>query len=185
MAMTFDEYYNGPFRGDLLRVIAALPSLHDHGAGEVVVQPRSVSRLNPVVRGWTSSQQMLFAASLFLTVLADQVCYTHFRSSYDRFREVTAYPKWKGDCPGGCRTNIDPAAIFAAMGRREGRSGSLADAPFAAVPNDLFETMRREVVSFVQNHLPEVDANAFWKACDREIHLDFRLLYHSSRTPSA
>jgi hypothetical protein len=182
--MTLDEYYNGPFRDDLTRVIAALPSRHDHRPHEIAVQPRTLSRLNPIVQSWDVSGRMLFASSLFLTVLADQVCYTHFRSSYSRFRELTAYPKWRGDCPGGCRTNIEPVAIFVAIGSREGPLGSLTDVPFVAIPNDLFATMQREVLEFVRPHLREVDPQEFWQKCDDEVRFDFRMLYDSSRPPA-
>src|SRR5687768_12368270 len=109
--MNLAEYYNGPFRADLGRGIEGRPPVHDHRPGEVTIQPRSISRENMVIRRWPEERRMLFASSLFLTVLSDQVCYTHYPNSYARFRELTRYPKWLGDCPGGCYNHIHPAVV--------------------------------------------------------------------------
>ena len=179
--MTFADYYNGRFRNDLATVIAAVPPAHEHASGEVTLQPRFLSRSNPVIHRWSEEQRMLFASALLLTVLADQVCYTHFHDVYGRFRELTAYPKWRGDCPGGCAYHIEPAVILRAIGAAEGRLATIDDLPLHAFPDDLFQTMRSEVADFFERHLPNVDGDDFWQRCDAEIPTHFKLLYLASR----
>src|SRR5690606_27668683 len=126
----------------------ALPALHEHAPGQIALQPRTISLRNPVVRRWSVERRTLFAAGLFLTVLADQVCYTHFQASYSRFRELTMYPKWRGDCPGTCYYHIHPGAVFRAIGAHEGSLGRIEDLPFSAFPDDVIATMRHEVQVF-------------------------------------
>ena len=178
---SFVDYYNGAFRGDLLAVLIARPSLHDHRAGETTIQPRTISRSNPIVRKWPDERRMVFATGLFLTVLADQVCFTHFQGAYRRFRDLTHYPKWRGDCPGGCASHAHPGLILERIGRREGERGSFADLPYSAAPGDLITGMEREARSFVEEHLAPVNADQFWARCDHEIPLDFRTRYLDSR----
>ena len=179
--MTLAEYYNAQFRDDLPRVLDAVPSLHDHGDDTVAIQPRTISRRNHVVRRWSVERRMLFASSLLLTVLADQVCYTHFRPLYARFRELTAYPKWRGDCPGACAYHIHPTVILRTIGAPEGQAASLDEISLAALPADLFQTMRTEVTDFCERFLPEIDKVEFWRRCDVEIPTRFKLLYLGSR----
>jgi hypothetical protein len=87
----------------------------------------------------------------------------------------------RGDCPGGCYNHINPAAVFVAIGQAPGRLGAMSNVPLAAVPDDFISTMRHEIVTFVEEHLVGTDPESFWGACDREISLDLRLLYMSSR----
>lgn len=177
--MTFRDYYNSSFRDDLRDVVRGLAPVHDHG--EFSLQPRSISVRNPTVRSWDEHRRMAFAVALFLTVLADQVCYTHFRSSYPQFRDLTQYPKWRGDCPGACHNHIHPGAVFRAIGSEEGRLGSISDLPFAEMPDEVLATMESEVTDFVRRYLPSVDAEDFWNRCDREVPLEFRFGYLRSR----
>lgn len=179
--MLFATYYHGLFREDLTLVAAAVPTTHEHDAGEVVFQPRTISRHNAVVRTWPEERRLLFAAGLFLTALVDQVCYTHFRDSYPRFRELTRYPKWRGDCPGGCFHNIHPIAVFRAIGARLGSLNDIRDLPFSALPDDLLSTGKEEVYEFMLRHLPEVAPDEFWRRCEAEIPAEFRMLYLFSR----
>lgn len=181
--MTFAEYYHNLFRRDLLRIVEALPPLHDHGSDEVTLQPRTLSRANPVVRGWSAPRRMLFASGLFLTLLADQVFYTYFRAAYPHFRSLTQYPKWRGDCPGGCWWHAHPETIWRAISAKEGRLlDSLDEVHYSLLPDDLLTTMRTEVEEFAKLHLREiVTPEAYWAQCEREISPAFRLQFIASR----
>lgn len=182
--MLFAEYYNELFRHDLSRVVQGSPCAHPHESNEATIQPRMLSEANPVVREWPQDRRLLFAAGLFLTILADQVCYTHFPGSYSRFSALTLYPKWRGDCPGGCSSHIHPGVIFRTIGRKLGQLRQATPLPLELLPDDVISTMEAEVVSFVRQYLPEVEAQAFWARCDAEIPLDFRLFYRASRRPT-
>jgi hypothetical protein len=172
--MNFADYYGLPFRRDITAVLGGLAPMHEHVAGEVVLQPRTLSSLNPAVRALSDERQALFACALFLTIVADQVCYTHFRSAYDRFRALTQYPKLKGDCPGGCSAHIHPSNALA-VGSEPGRPQWSAPDIAARLPADVLLVMRAEVSSFISEHLPELNPGEFWEQVDREIPVDLRL----------
>lgn len=178
--MLFGDYYQGPFRSDLFRVIAGLAPIHDHFDG-TTLQPRIISRENAVVRSWSPERQYLFAAGLFLTVLADQVCYTHFQPQYEGFRRLTLYPKWRGDCPGACNYQIHPRHVFLTIGRRPSEHPSWEQLRYSLFPDDLLSTMESEVMSFVRSYIPDVSPEAFWQLCGAEIPPLFRILYVGSR----
>ena len=178
--MLFAEYYGSPFRADIAAIVAGLPPMHEHDPGTIVLQPRTLSTKNPAVRLLSEERRGLFACALFLTIVADQVCYTHFRQSYSRFNELTRYPKLKGDCPGGCYTNIHPQNAFAIGGRSGARDRSILDFQ-GLLPPDVLDVMRLETHSFVAEHMPELSAENFWAHIDREIPLELRLAVTSSR----
>ncbi|MCE9619191.1 MAG: hypothetical protein K8R92_04710 [Planctomycetes bacterium] len=179
--MQFSEYYNHEFRADLAKAYAALPPMHEHSKGVAMIQPRMIGHDNPIVHAWPEERRLLFAASLFLTTLADQVCFTHFRDQYAAFSELTRYPKWCGDCPGACRYHIHPGAIFQIIATGNSRGKGIAKEHFALLPNDILSTMKQEVCDFVTKYLPGTDPVEFWNHCDAEIPLDFRLQYMTSR----
>jgi hypothetical protein len=167
--MTFFDYFTGPFRRDLARVIAALPPLHEFPKGEIVVQPRTISLSNPLIRAWTHEHRFLFASGLFSIVLLDQAMYTFHRPHYPRFRRLTMYPKWRGDCISACSYHIDPSQIFGAIGVRAGSPRSLCSLPTNALPNDFWPTVQREVEAFIASQLPDIDGAEFWQRCWREV----------------
>jgi hypothetical protein len=52
-----------------------------------------------------------FGVALFFTVLTDMVCYSHFRQCYENFKQLTRYPKFIVNCPGGCHYHFHPSDI--------------------------------------------------------------------------
>lgn len=178
--MLFAEYYGSHFRSDIASVVDGLPSMHVHESDVPVLQPRTLSTENPAVRAMPVRQQGLFACALFLTIVADQVCYTHFREFFPRFQELTRYSKLRGDCPGGCSTNIHPQNAFSIGARPGSRDRSILDL-HGLLPSDVLDVMRSEVESFLEEHMPEVSAADFWAHVDREIPLELRLAVASSR----
>jgi hypothetical protein len=168
--MTFADYYRSRFRGDLHSVIQAVPRDHDFGPGVIALQPRTVSAENPAIRNWRIDQRAHFASALFLTVLVDQVCYTYFQAHYNAFRAFTQYPKWRGDCPGACYCNIDPALVFEYVGRRMRGPDSPEDRALThAVASDTVSTMEHEIRMFCTEVMPALNSVAFWEACEPHI----------------
>ncbi|MDL1927938.1 hypothetical protein FCG40_02965 [Fimbriimonadia bacterium ATM] len=164
--MTFKEYYGEPFRSDLGAIVASCPSLHSDWQ-DVVVQPRTLSIENPAINGLTLERRNLFATALFFTVLVDQVCYTHFRAYYPQFRDLTRYPKFRGDCPGGCHSHLHPKSIFNAIGSPHGPAYNWSGR--ARFVDDAIEIMRAEVLDFFNTHLNAVDGEDFWRRCVEEM----------------
>ncbi len=168
--MLFAEYYRTSFHSDLVAVLDTAPPscrpLRDEH--EVFIQPIALTEKNPAIKAWPEGRRTNFAMALFLTVLADQVCFTHFREEYARFRRLTMYPKLKGDCPGACAGNAHPRCIFAVIGRS---SYSLQRGHPNPPPVELYaatSSMRQEVIAFVAEHLRGVDPEEFWKRCEAE-----------------
>ncbi len=178
--MLFAEYYGSPFRSDIAAIVAGLPPRHDHDPTAIVLQPRTLSTENPAVRALSEERKGLFACALFLTIAADQVCYFHFRSAYPRFSALTRYPKLKGDCPGGCSTNIHPQNAFAIGSRPGRRDRSILDFQ-GLLPPDVLDVMRAEILSFVSERMTALDAEEFWAHVDREIPLELRLAVRLTR----
>lgn len=164
--MDFREYYGDPFRRDLAAVLEGLPTHHSEGA-EIVLQPRNISTKNKVVRAWSEERRTLFATALFFSVLVDEVCFTHYPGQYAEFRSLTMYPKFIGDCPGGCRTHIPPANILFAMGSPYGAATGWTGS--SALPDGALEVMQHETVSFFEDHCRPIDGLEFWAHCEREL----------------
>jgi hypothetical protein len=179
--MLLRQYYGDPFRDDLGELLAGAPPACDHGIDEVTIQPRTLSTDNPAVFRWDTPRRGLFASALFLTILADQVCYTYFRRHYPPFRELTRYPKFRGACPGGCTHHINPAGVFSAIGKPPGAWPRDDKLDYSVLPRDLFDVMHDEVMTFFPSHLAGIDPGEFWDRCDESIPVGFRLLFMASR----
>lgn len=168
--MTFASYYGSQFRGDLQRVLANAHQIHQHD--EVSIQPRSVSKENRVIRMWGEQRNSLFASALFLTVLVDQVCFTHFQEIYPQFRALTMYPKFRGDCPGGCYRHLHPLSVLRAMGNEPGCALDyyVDPLPYDHLAEDFATVLDTEVSAFCEKLLPSLDAEQVLKRCRAELH---------------
>jgi hypothetical protein len=169
--VTFAAYYETCFRDDLARVLRSAPAPNhlSEDAAEVVIQPRVLSCQNETVRLWPTERRALFGVALFFTVLVDQACYTHFGGLYESFRRLTAYPKFKGDCPGGCYHHLHPSLILSSLGRPPGLTDSAPPPEYAQVFWEAVPVMHREVEEFSRDRLPALDAAAFWDRCLAEL----------------
>jgi hypothetical protein len=171
--MSFERYYLQEFRKDLSAVFALRPQgVHDrdqHDDWQYSLQPRSVSRENQAITEWSGERKALFAVSLFYTVLVDQVCHTYFRSHYPRFRELTMYPKWRGDCPGGCHGHHHPVEILSVIGASPGRHGASPSQQVVSLIHQAKPFVRQQLASFCEQQMPELPAAHFWEFCSSEL----------------
>jgi hypothetical protein len=176
----FIDYYRGPFRRDLARVVAAMESPHSREAAGVVIQPLQLSTENPVIRDWSAAEQMLFGSGLYLTILADEVCYTHFRPDYEGFRRLTQYPKFRGDCPGGCYSHQEPYVVFEMIGKPKWAGPEMRGFDLNLFPESFSKGMEAEIRQFCREYMP-LRENDFWMRC----HAEIRFLYVHARTRAA
>jgi len=165
-ALEFRNYYGEPFRIDL-NAVTNFPSCPCSEADEAVIQPRTISTQNPVIRSWKPEQLQLFATALFFTVLVDQVCYTHYRDFYPQFQKLTRYPKFHGDCPGGCWWNLHPNRIFRAAGSSPGSPSNWSGR--VKIPENTIDVMRNEVLEFFNDYMQAIDGKEFWRRCVGEM----------------
>lgn len=176
--MNFAEYYHGQFRSDLNRFLMSIPTESRHHAYDKTLFTIQIERLmgdKPHILEVPEESRADFAVGLFWTILVDEVCYTHFRSSYDRFQRLTRYPKLIGSCPSGCRYHLHPQQIFNVM-----RSGSRtvklnqASGNVDGVLRESVEVMKAEMLEFCQQHLPVVRGMDLWNHCAVELPIQAR-----------
>ncbi len=98
-----------------------------------------------------------FLICLYFTILIDQAMYTHYRSDYDRFAQLTQYPKF---CHGLGQFQKNPRELLLVpvqkgMVNKEKLENELSDG---------MELFIDEVIDFFQNYMPYIDpANFFEK----------------------
>ena len=176
--MSFAEYYRGQFRSDLHGFLMSIPQdsrNHDYDKTVFTIQFDRLTINRPHLLEVREASRGHFAVALFWTILADEVCYTHFRSAYDRFRRLTLYPKFIGDCPGGCGYHLHPSQIFTAINRgRSSASAQRATEEIDRILRESVEVMKAEVVDFCDQHLQEVPSLDFWRRCVAELPLSVK-----------
>lgn len=147
----FITYYNSKFRDDLKKFLSSIPDESRFHEDNLNKQTDSIQyeRLTPefdhlvfLVR----EDKEYFGVALFLTVLIDMVCYTHFKSFYSKFRDLTRYPKFIGNCPSGCNYHYHPKEIFFAINKN--RSTTEQHLVFYDKLIEAKETMKEEIINF-------------------------------------
>jgi hypothetical protein len=163
--MSFGDYFRARFPKDLQAVTSGLEPLHTHGPDKNVIQPRILSRENPVIRAMSPNRLQLFASALYLALAIDQEVHSKLRSSYPGVSARTRGPQFYGDCPGACQSTIALEAIFDAIGKRP------QDIRYKnVVPASLAETLstaKDDIVSFLHETFAELDSERIWSAVER------------------
>ena len=119
-----------------------------------------------------------FGVALFFTVLTDMVCFAHFKTHYKKFRSLTRYPKFIGNCPCDCHVHHHPIEIFLALNKACSNKKNHLD--FFDKLLDSIDTMQKETISFLTEHMPEIEGEMFWKKCVKEFPCKTdRILYQS------
>jgi hypothetical protein len=167
----FKTYYNSRFRDDINRFFSTIPDASRFHEDTENKQTFSIQyeRLTPAfdhLNFFDKDGKELFAVALFLTVLTDMVCFSHFKTHYSKFRNLTRYPKFIGNCPSGCNYHYHPSDIFFAMNK--GRSATEQHLVFYDKFLGAIETMKEETINFFKEHLPEVNGDTFWEKCQKE-----------------
>ena len=135
---------------------------------EPTVQPRTLSSENPVIGAMAQERRRCFATALYFTVLIDQVMFTHFQADYDTFRRLTAYPKFRGDCPGSCGYHIHPENVFAALAQPAGSRKDDWLPEHEVIIREAVPTMKGEVLTFFREHMSNRDGVEVWAECAAE-----------------
>jgi len=168
----FKTYYLNSFQKDLYKFFETIPEESKFHEDRERKQIYSIqfSRLNKSSKHLdflSCNEKALFGISLFYLVLADMVCYTHFSDHYQKFQELTRYPKFIGNCPGACHYHFHPSRIFSAMNYELNESDE-EWIDFRGVQNETVSFIRNEIMDFFNNHLTEIDGDEFWQKYKRE-----------------
>ena len=183
--MTFCEYYRQQFRPDIERFMLSIPvesRNHDYDKSVFTIQYERLTKDTTHLNVVALEQRAYFSIALFLSVLVDQVCYTHLRQHYSQFRALTLSPKFIGNCPGGCHYHFHPREIFAAVNySRDGKNN--AQRPDIVVYNlfdEASDVMKKEIYDFFMNHMTTISPDDFWKRCVSEF--PYRTKYDNRAT---
>lgn len=117
---SFSKYYKEKFRNDIHHFFSSVPesSKHHDNIDDKTIFTIQLERLTKDfdhLQFLLPPDKLNFAVALFFTVLVDEVCYSYYRNHYSDFRALTLYPKFIGNCPGGCRYHLHPVNIFSAI----------------------------------------------------------------------
>jgi hypothetical protein len=167
----FKSYYILKFREDINSFISSIPDESKYHEDIENRQFFSIQyeRLTPKFNHLDfleKENKEYFAVALFFTILTDMVCYTHYRSDYIKFNNLTKYPKLIGNCLSWCRFHLHPRDIFIAM--NYGRNSSEEHLIFINKFLEAIDPMKEEIIDFFDKHLIEINGNEFWNKCKTE-----------------
>ncbi|MEZ4586108.1 MAG: hypothetical protein R2909_06885 [Gemmatimonadales bacterium] len=107
----------------------------------------------------------MFGTALFLTMVIDEAA--ERTTWYERFRELTAYPRFYGECLHSCHDRLSSDQVLrwvehdgATLPERDAVWSEYGPVLRAALP-----VMRDEVVDFFAEHMPDVDGAHFSDGC--------------------
>lgn len=167
---SFETYYRNKFRQDINKFIESVPDkskYHDDPEKRqvVTIQFERLASASGHLNFLGKEDKEFFGIALFFTILADNVCFTHYKAHYSSFQKLTLYPKFIGDCPGGCNYHHHPVNVFEAMNKGLSGDNRLS---FRKKFSESIEVMKDEITDFFREHLSEIDGEEFWKKCRNE-----------------
>jgi hypothetical protein len=183
MVKDFKTYYNSKFREDLNMFFSTIPDeskFHEDKQNKLMFSVQ-YERLTPAFDhlDFLDKEEMEnFGVALFFMVLTDMVCFTYFKRHYKKFRRLTRYPKFIGNCPCACNVHYHPIEIFLALNKACSNKKNHLD--FFDRLSEAIDTMRKETISLFNEHLPEIEVEMFWSKCKKEFPCKTdRILYQS------
>lgn len=169
--MDFKKYYKSQFREDINRFFSEIPDESKFHEDQKYKQTLSIQyeRLTPEMGHLNfldREGKEYFGISLFLTVLLDMMCFSKYKPYYQKFTDLTRYPKFIGNCPSGCHYHYHPQEIFLAMTKNQKPTEPHLN--FREKFMAEISTMEEEVISFFSKHLTEINGQEFWSLCQTE-----------------
>jgi len=171
--MTFGEYYRQSFRTDIQRFMMSIPAdsrNHDYDKTVFTIQYEKLGKDTPHLDVVPLKHRSHFAVALFFTVLVDEVFYTYYRSQYGEFRSLTMYPKFIGNCPGGCNHHFHPRDIFEAINCSSDGQNTYRrpDVSVYESFDQAIEVIKGEVFDFFSKYMTTINPSNFWQKCVNE-----------------
>ncbi len=159
--MEFEKYYNTLFRTHFNQFVIQIPDAskyHDDSLRKeiITIQRERLTNKYDYLNFLSTQEYENFIIALFFTILVDMVCYKHHKTYYKQFQLLTKYPKFIGDCPGGCRFHLEPYELFDVINYKFDYKRIIIEAT---------PTMQIEISSFFRDYLPDIDGETFWIQC--------------------
>ncbi len=172
----FETYYTTKFRQDITLFFLTIPDqsrFHEDNQTKQTfsIQYERLTRYFGHLDQLKKTDREYFGVALFFTVLTDMVCYFNFRENYNNFRRLTLYPKFNGNCPGGCHYHNHPSDIFVAMNFSRSKPLDILlpeRLDFYEKFNEAIPTIEKETKDFLIDYLKEIDEQLFWEKCKEE-----------------
>lgn len=173
----FASYYRTKFQNDLFVFFLTIPEESKFHTGNsnretFTIQYGRLTRDCDHLDFLTKEDKINFGVALYFTVLVDMVCYSHFKDQYEKFRGLTLYPKFIGNCLHACHYHFNPSEIFKAM--KYSKKSPLF--PRSVIRLDFTEKfaealpiMEEETREFFAKYLNEIDGQEFWDKCKAEV----------------
>ncbi len=166
----FSTYYNQQFRQDLNTFFSGIPDgskFHEDREKKNIfsVQIERLTGNYPHLDFLNNEEKAFFGVALYFTVLVDMVCYTYYKEDYVYLQNLTRYPKFIGNCMGGCRFHFHPSRIFEFMSQNQ--SGRKRPA-FSEIFELAIPVMKQETEDFFQEHMLQINGIRFWEKCQAE-----------------
>lgn len=167
----FNTYYNSKFRKDIYQFFSTIPdeSKFHEGKDQKRIYSIQYERLTPQkahLDFLDKEGKEYFGVALYFTVLIDMVFYSHFKSHYNQFQELTRYPKLIGNCMSWCHYHLNPKDIFKAM--NQARTSTEQNLIFYDKFIGATEFMENEIISFFDKYFQEINGQNFWDKCQME-----------------
>ena len=155
--MTITEYYLQTFRSDLAAFMGA--SSVPYFGHSWRYDCRGLARV-------PSASRPCFLVCLYFTVLVDQAMHEHYPTQYQRFEELTHYPKF---CHGLGQFQHNPRGILSVPIEQ----GLVSREVLHDQLEPGMELFVVEVVSFFGGHMPDISPSEFFHklAYDRDVHI--------------
>ena len=83
------------------------------------------------------------------------------------------YPKFIGNCPSGCGSNLHPSEIFDAINYVQANTikEKGPTVTFSSVFKEAVLTMKVEVLDYFREYQTQIDGTDFWGKCEAEFPL--------------
>jgi hypothetical protein len=144
--MNISEYYNQTFRSDLAAFMGT--SSVPYFGHSWRYDCRGLERV-------PAASRPFFLVCLYFTVLVDQCMHEHYRTHYQRFEQLTRYPKF---CHGLGQFQHNPRGILSVPIER----GLVSRDELHSQLEPGMELFVAEVASFFREHMPDISAAEFF-----------------------
>jgi hypothetical protein len=169
----FQKYYVSQFKNDLNKFFSLIPNeskFHDDIEKKETYSIQ-IDKLKPqsgYLDFLSTNDKEYFILSLYFIILFDMVCYSTFKSDYEKFRQNTKYPKFIGNCLSQCHFHLHPKNLLSTAFGNEYNTESLKNI-FKGSEN----FMKDQIFNLFDSQNITIDKNLFWIKCKNESPLKF------------
>jgi gamma-glutamylcyclotransferase (GGCT)/AIG2-like uncharacterized protein YtfP len=168
---SFIQYYLHQFKLDLSYFFSLIPDeskFHDDIKNKSIytIQSEQLTPKKGNLKFLSNENKDSFLIALYYSVLMDMVCYTFFKSHYEKFYRKTMYPKLIGNCLSTCHYHLNPESIFHSVyGRNFSEKNTILIRKFTL----LTEYFKVENFRLLNEYFADINQEEFWSRCSSEI----------------